>query len=233
MKAYNAKDIRNIALAGHGGRGKTSLAEAMLYLAKATDRLGRVADGNTVLDYDAEEKRRVASVSTAVAPIEWKNTKVNIIDTPGMFDFAGGVAEGIRAAECALIVVGGSMEKFDVGAEKAIKAADKRGIAKMFAVTRLDSEQNDFYRTFNTIVAQVGASACPIVVPQIEDGKVTLLSAIPLPDPVYEKQRTRIPYNPIAEHDYSVDEPSFREISPGHFVHCNDAEEEKYKKMIK
>ncbi|MBR2957796.1 MAG: elongation factor G, partial [Clostridia bacterium] len=172
MKAYNAKDIRNIALAGHGGRGKTSLAEAMLYLAKATDRLGRVADGNTVLDYDAEEKRRGASVSTAVAPIEWKDTKVNIIDTPGMFDFAGGVAEGIRAAECALVVVGGSMEKFDVGAEKAIKAADKRGIAKMFAVTRLDSEQNDFYRTFNTIVAQVGASACPIVVPQIEDGKV-------------------------------------------------------------
>ncbi len=172
MKAYNAKDIRNIALAGHGGRGKTSLAEAMLYLAKATDRLGRVADGNTVLDYDAEEKRRGASVSTAVAPIEWKNTKVNIIDTPGMFDFAGGVAEGIRAAECALVVVGGSMEKFDVGAEKALKAADKRGIAKMFAVTRLDSEQNDFYRTFNTIVAQVGASACPIVVPQIEDGKV-------------------------------------------------------------
>ena len=172
MKAYNAKDIRNIAIAGHGGRGKTSLAEAMLYLAKATDRLGRVADGNTVLDYDAEEKRRVASVSTAVAPLEWKDVKVNIIDTPGMFDFAGGMAEGVRAAECALIVTGGGMEKFDVGAEKALKAADKRGIAKMFAVTRLDSENNDFYRTFNTIVAQVGASACPMVVPQIVDGKI-------------------------------------------------------------
>ncbi len=172
MKAYNAKDIRNIAIAGHGGRGKTSLAEAMLYLAKATDRLGRVADGNTVLDFDAEEKRRVASVSTAVAPLEWKNTKVNIIDTPGMFDFAGGIAEGMRAAECALIVTGGGMEKFDVGAEKALKAANKRGIAKMFAVTRLDSENNDFYRTFNTIVAQVGASACPMVVPQIDDGKI-------------------------------------------------------------
>ena len=172
MKAYNAKDIRNIAIAGHGGRGKTSLAEAMLYLAKATDRLGRVADGNTVLDYDAEEKRRVASVSTAVAPLEWKDVKVNIIDTPGMFDFAGGMAEGMRAAECTLIVTGGGMEKFDVGAEKALKAANKRGIAKMFAVTRLDSENNDFYRTFNTIVAQVGASACPMVVPQIVDGKI-------------------------------------------------------------
>ena len=173
MKAYNAKDIRNIALAGHGDRGKTTLAEAMLYIAKATDRLGRVADGNTVLDFDPEEKRRTASVSTAVAPLEWNGKKVNIIDTPGMFDFAGGISEGVRAAECALIVVGGGMEKFDVGAEKAMKAADKRGIAKMFAVTRLDTEHNDFYRTFNTIVAQVGASACPMVVPQIVDGKIT------------------------------------------------------------
>ena len=172
LKAYNAKDIRNIALAGHGDRGKTTLAEAMLYIAKATDRLGRVADGNTVLDFDPEEKRRTASVSTAVAPLEWNNCKINLLDTPGMFDFAGGIAEGIRAAECALIVVGGSMEKFDVGAEKALKAANKRGIAKMFAVTRLDTEHNDFYRTFNTIVAQVGASACPMVVPQIVDGKI-------------------------------------------------------------
>ena len=141
LKAYNAKDIRNIALAGHGDRGKTTLAEAMLYIAKATDRLGRVADGNTVLDFDPEEKRRTASVSTAVAPLEWNNCKINLLDTPGMFDFAGGIAEGIRAAECALIVVGGSMEKFDVGAEKALKAATKRGIAKMslIALTRASS----------------------------------------------------------------------------------------------
>ncbi len=172
LKAYNAKNIRNIVFVGHGGRGKTTIAEAMLYLAKATDRLGKIADGNTILDYDAEEKRRGASVSTALAPIEWNDCKINIIDTPGMFDFAGGVAEGVRAAECAVIVCGGSMQKFDVGAEKAMKAADKRGIAKMFAVTRLDTENNDFYRTFNTIVAQVGASACPMVVPQIVDGKV-------------------------------------------------------------
>jgi elongation factor G len=99
LKAYNAKDIRNIALAGHGDRGKTTLAEAMLYIAKATDRLGRVADGNTVLDFDAEEKRRTASVSTAVAPLEWGGCKINLLDTPGMFDFAGGIAEGMRAAE--------------------------------------------------------------------------------------------------------------------------------------
>ena len=105
MKAYNAKDIRNVAIAGHGGRGKTTLAEAMLFLAKATDRLGRVADGNTALDFDAEEKRRKSSISTAMSSLEWKNTKINILDTPGLFDFAGGVSEGVRAAESVLIVL--------------------------------------------------------------------------------------------------------------------------------
>ena len=82
MKQYNAKDIRNIALAGHGGRGKTTLAEAMLYVGKATERLGRVADGNTVMDFDAEEKRRVASVSTAIAPIEWKTPRSTCLTPP-------------------------------------------------------------------------------------------------------------------------------------------------------
>ena len=99
MKQYNAKKILNIALAGHGGCGKTSVAESMIYLAKASERLGNIADGNTVLDYDSEEIKRQTSILTSVAPIEWKNTKINIIDTPGLFDFEGGVAEGMRAAD--------------------------------------------------------------------------------------------------------------------------------------
>ena len=118
MKVYNAKNIRNIAVAGHGGRGKTTLSEAMLFLAKATERLGRVADGNSVMDYDAEEKRRKTSVSTAVAPLEWKDIKINIMDTPGLFDFAGGISEGVRAAESVLIVAAAG-SGYDVGAEKA------------------------------------------------------------------------------------------------------------------
>ncbi len=171
MKSYNAKNIRNIAIAGHGGRGKTTLAEAMLYLAKATDRLGRVLDGNTVLDYDAEEKRRKATVSTSVAPLEWKDTKVNIIDTPGLFDFAGGLIEGMRAAECALIVAAAG-SGYDVGAEKAFKAASSRGIAKMFAITRCDAENTDFYKTFNAIKDEIGTAICPVIVPFIENEKV-------------------------------------------------------------
>ncbi|MCR5485629.1 MAG: elongation factor G [Clostridiales bacterium] len=164
MKAYNAANIRNIALAGHGGRGKTTLAEAMLYTAKATERLGRVADGNTVLDFDPEEKRRKTSVSTAVAPLEWKDTKINIIDTPGLFDFAGGVSEGVRAAECVLIVTAAG-SGYDVGAEKAFKAANQRKISKMFAVTRCDAENTDFYKTFEALKAEHETELCPVVVP--------------------------------------------------------------------
>lgn len=107
MKQYDAKKIMNVALAGHSGSGKTSVAESMIYLAGASDRLGKVNEGNTVLDFDPEEIKRKVSVVTAVAPIEWKGYKINLIDTPGLFDFAGGLCEGMRAADTALIVVSG------------------------------------------------------------------------------------------------------------------------------
>ncbi|MDR3344317.1 MAG: elongation factor G [Oscillospiraceae bacterium] len=171
MKAFNAANIRNICLAGHGGRGKTTLAEAMLYLAKATERLGRVADGSTVTDFDAEEKRRAASVSTAIAPLVWNDCKINLIDTPGMFDFAGGIAEGIRAAEAALIVTapGGV---YDVGASKAFKTAQKRGLAALFAISHCDGENIAFYKTFDALKAVHEGQLCPVVVPFIEDSRV-------------------------------------------------------------
>ena len=130
LKQYDAKKILNIALAGHSGCGKTSVAESMLYLAKASDRLGKVADGNTTLDFDSEEIKRQASIMTAVAPIEWKGTKINLIDTPGLFDFAGGVAEGMRAADTALIVVSGK-DGVSVGTEKAVEAATKANLTKV------------------------------------------------------------------------------------------------------
>ncbi len=171
MKVYYAKDIRNICLAGHAGAGKTSLAEAMLFLAGASDRLGKVADGNSILDYDPIEKDRRTSISTAMAPLEWKNTKINIIDTPGLFDFAGGVAEGMRAADAALVVLAAGGD-FAVGAEKACKAATKRNIAKMFAVTRCDAEHADFYRTFEAIKTEYPAETCPIVVPVMDGDNV-------------------------------------------------------------
>lgn len=118
MKQYTADKIRNLALAGHGNAGKTSLAEAMLYLSGATDRLGKTAEGNTVCDFDPEEIKRKVSVSSAIAPLEWKGSKINLLDTPGLFDFAAGMYEGARAADCLMIAVS-AKSGVSVGTEKA------------------------------------------------------------------------------------------------------------------
>jgi elongation factor G len=170
VKQYDAKNILNIALAGHSGAGKTSLAESMLFLAGASDRLGKVSDGNTVCDYDPEEIRRKTSVVTAVAPLEWKNRKLNFIDTPGLFDFAGGLCEGVRAADAVLITVSGK-SGVAVGTEKAVKAANRRGLAKIFFVNGLCDESARFYRVFEDLKASFGPSVCPVVVPFIQDGQ--------------------------------------------------------------
>ena len=171
MKAYNAKDIRNIAIAGHGGRGKTTLAEAMLYIAGASDRLGRVADGNTVLDFDAEEKKRKVSISSAMACIEWRGRKVNIIDTPGLFDFEGARSEGIRAAETAVVVLSCG-HNVDVGAEKTLRIAGRKGLSKFIAVSKCDGENRDFYKTLNDLQEKYGTAICPVVIPYMVDGVV-------------------------------------------------------------
>ena len=170
MKQYDAKHIRNIAMAGHSGAGKTSVAEAMLYLSKASDRLGKIMDGNTQLDFDPEEIKRKVSVVTAVAPVEWKNNKINIIDTPGLFDFEGGVFEGFRAAETAVIVVS-AKDGINVGTEKAVKAADKEGLTKIFFVNGVCDEDARFYRVLEDLKATFGPSVCPVIVPHIENGE--------------------------------------------------------------
>ncbi len=171
MKNYNAKTIRNVALAGHAGSGKTSLTEAMYFLSGRADRLGRVADGNTVSDFDPEEIRRQVSVSTSLVPVEWKGTKINLLDTPGLFDFAGGVREGIRAAGSAVVVVSGK-SGVTVGAEKAFAAAQKKGIATIFFINKLDRESADFYKVFEDLKAKFGPMVCPLVVPHVVDHKV-------------------------------------------------------------
>lgn len=172
MKEYKAKDIRNVVLTGHASKGKTTLAEAMLYVAGATDRLGRVSEGNTIMDSDAEEKKRKVSVSASVAPVEYNHVKINIIDTPGLFDFAQGVNEGMRAAETALIVMS-AKSGLGVGAEKAFKLAGKRGMSRVFVVSKMDGEHADFYKTFNGIAAAYGSSVCPVVIPLISGGCVS------------------------------------------------------------
>lgn len=171
MKTYAPDQIRNIALAGHASKGKTTLLEAMLHLAGATERAGKVADGNTVTDFDAEEKKRHISMASAVASIEYKSKKLNFIDTPGLFDFEQGAFEGLRAAETAVIVVS-ARSGLAVGAEKAFKNAGSRRMARVLVMTKMDDDRADFYKSFNGIVAKFGTAACPVVVPIISGGKV-------------------------------------------------------------
>lgn len=171
MKQYLAARIRNIALTGHSDSGKTSLAEALLFKAGASDRLGKTSEGNTVCDFDPEEIKRKVSVCTAVAPFAWGNTKINLIDTPGLFDFAGEAAQGVRAAESLLIAVSGK-SGVDVGTEKAYKMAKDLSKATLFFVSKLDVEHSDFYKVFEELKSTFGPSVCPIVVPYVEDQQV-------------------------------------------------------------
>lgn len=173
MKQYHAKNILNIAIAGHSGSGKTSIAEAMLHLSGAADRLGKVGEGNTVCDFDPEEIKRKTSVSSATAPLEWKNNKINLIDAPGLFDFEGSMCEAIRAADSVLIAVSGK-SGVSVGTEKAVEAANSRGLAKIFFVNGLCDESARFYRVFEDLKASFGPSVCPVVVPFIEDGNANI-----------------------------------------------------------
>ena len=171
MRQYLAGKIRNVAIAGHGGSGKTSLAEALLFKAGATDRLGKTTDGNTVCDFDSEEIKRKVSLSSAVAPFAWGSVKINLIDTPGLFDFAAGFYEGVRAAESVLIRVS-ARSGVTVGAQKAYKLAEKMGKSKIFFVNKMDTENADFYKVLEELKAQFGPSVCPLVVPVMNDHKV-------------------------------------------------------------
>ena len=147
---YNVENLRNICLLGHGGDGKTSLAEALLYYTDGTDRMGKTADGNTVCDYDPEEIARKISISSAIAPIERNGVKLNIIDTPGQFDFSASVSEGFRAAGSSVIVISGK-SGVSVGAQKAFDAASKKGIAKIFFINKTVRGKTE---SFNSLIVR-------------------------------------------------------------------------------
>ena len=164
MKEYNVENVRSIGMIGHGGTGKTSLAESILYTCKETDRIGKVEDGTTVLDYDPEEKKRQISISTAVAPCEWNNHRIYIVDTPGYFDFVGEVIEGLRAVDAAIITVCG-VSGVQVGTEKAWAYANKHKVPRAFFINKLDRENSNFEKTFNAIKNKFGMSVVPVQIP--------------------------------------------------------------------
>lgn len=167
----NAETIKNIALAGHNGSGKTSLAEALLFRTGVTDRLGKIADGNTVCDFDPEEIKRKVSVNTAVANFITDDIKVNLIDTPGLFDFEGGMREGITAAGTVMITVSGK-SGVKVGTKKAYSFAEKLGKSRVFVITKLDDPNANFYNTLTELKTVFGPTVCPVVVPVIQNGEI-------------------------------------------------------------
>ena len=168
MKQYPISKIRNVCLISHGGAGKTSLAEAMLYNAGVLDRLGKVVDGTTTTDSDPEEIKRKISIYTSLAPLEWKGDKFNIIDTPGYFDFVGEMMEGIRVADAAIIVVSGK-SGVAVGTEKAWQYALKRKLPRMIFINKIDEENANFYAVLDQLREKFGKSIAPFQVP-IKEG---------------------------------------------------------------
>ena len=170
---YTANSIRNICLLGHSGSGKTALAESLLYMTGAIDRMGKNADGNTVCDYDPEEIRRNISISTSVVPLEYKNVKINLLDTPGAFDFSGAVMEALRAADAAILVIA-AKDGITVGAEKAWKYCQERNMPCFIYISKVDEDNSDYNATFNALREKYGNKVAPVVVP-IWDGnrKVT------------------------------------------------------------
>ena len=168
--SYSVQNIRNVCLLGHSGSGKTSLAENLLFITGAIERQGRVADGNTVCDYDPEEVKRQISLSTAVAPIDYKGCRINVLDTPGAFDFSGEVMEALRAADAAIIVCS-AKDGVSVGMEKAWKYCEERNMPRFIYISKTDEDNSDYNATFDALRERFGKNIAPVVVPIWDENK--------------------------------------------------------------
>ncbi len=194
MAKFDTKSIRNIALLGHGGSGKTSLAESMLYIAGATDRLGKISDGNTVCDCDPEEIKRGFTLSASIANMEWKGIKINVLDTPGYLDFVGEVNQALRVAGSAVITVDGKAG-VEVGTELAWDNATAFGVPKVFFVNKCDDPEVNFERVFNELHFKFGRTVCPVFVPVGNGKDITMLDLIGMKAYKYDYRgkRTEVP----------------------------------------
>ena len=196
--AYTLDKIRNVCLLGHGGDGKTSLVESLLYMTGGIDRLGSTTDGNTVSDFDAEEIKRQISIQLSLAPVEFKGNIINLIDTPGYFDFAGEVEEAIRVADSGIIVVS-AKNGCAVGTEKAWKAVQKHKLPAFFYISKVDEENADYEKAYESLREAFGHSVTPFVIPLFDangksEGVINLLS-----ETVYKSENGKITEHEVPE----------------------------------
>jgi len=190
MKKYLSSNIRNVAILGHTGSGKTTITEAALSLAKHTTRFGKVEEGNTVSDYDAEEIRRRISISSSIVPIEWRENKINFIDTPGFFDFSAEVYQALKAADLAVIVVS-AKSGVEVGTEKAWEYTEKAGVSRMIFINGMDDENADYESIIEELKEKFGKSVAPMQAPIFENGRfVGYINAIKREGHKYLPDRT-------------------------------------------
>ncbi len=162
------KNLRNICLMGHGNSGKTSLAESMLFVGGIIDRLGKVNDGNTVCDYDAEEVKRQISISSSLAPVRYGNSKINVLDCPGYFDFVGEVHCALRAVETGVIVAS-AKDGISVGVERSWKYLKNANLPAMFVISKCDEENGDYFKCLDALKEKFGSTVCPVTIP-MSDG---------------------------------------------------------------
>lgn len=181
MKGYTSETIRNVALVGHGGCGKTTFLESALLATGVIDRLGKVEDGNTVSDYDKMEIEKGFSINTSIVPVEWKDSKINFIDTPGYFDFIGEVNAALRASEAAVILVDAGAG-IQVGTEQAWKACERYKMPRFIVINKRDKDEFDFYRTFNKLKAKFGETLIPFSWPLTAEIDEELKEAIAMTD---------------------------------------------------
>ena len=218
---YTAKDIRNICLMGHGGDGKTSLAECLLYVTKGTDRLGRTTDGNTVSDFDPEEIKRGYSIATSLIPVEFKGVKLNILDNPGYAAFEGEVRQSLRVADAAVVVVGA--KGLSVGARKAWKQLKKTQTPAFFYMSRLDEENSDFFATMEEMHDKLSDAILPIMFPTYQDKKLTGFVDV-LTNTAYDRDGKKVA---ISDDDAARVEEYMGQINE-HIAEADDALMEKF-----
>ena len=213
MNVYTTDKIRNVVLLGHGGCGKTSLVEAMAYLSGITSRMGKIDDGNTVSDFGKEEQKRHISIATSVVPIEWEGTKINVLDSPGFFDFVGEVEEAVSAADAAIIVVSGKAG-VEVGTEKAWEICEKYKLPRMFFVTEMDVDDASFRQVVEDLTEKYGKKIAPHFQPIRENEK---LVAIPV-HTLFGDYPPKIPEDEIKPMDESGEIVLSRVVIPEYII---------------